>query len=199
MSRCFLLAIYYISFAPLWLSVLIINGKSLFWGGSEDIKIEVVGSIFIIFLMCISWCYVWIQLKQKEMEQDNLHEYEVKSICEQKNTTVEFMLSYVLPLFAFDFTRWDGMLLFLIFFVVFGYLTVKHRIFSVNIILEIMRYHIYDCAVEVLNIHESADSKEGKRINLLILSKRDIVDIYGTIISVSSINNDIKLDMGKNE
>mgnify|MGYP000320977530 FL=1 len=59
--------------------------------------------------------------------------------------TAEYLLSYILPLFAFDFTKWDEVVKFLIFFLTFGYLCIKHNSFSVNIVLELLGYKMYDC------------------------------------------------------
>lgn len=40
--------------------------------------------------------------------------------------TAEYLLSYILPLFAFDFTKWDEVVKFLIFFLTFSYLCIRH-------------------------------------------------------------------------
>ena len=105
---------------------------------------------------------------------------------ESKTITAEFLLSYILPLFAFDFTLWDEVVKFLIFFFIFGYLCIRHNNFSVNIILEIMHYRMYDCSLI------NADGKEVERTvtnkNMLTTSKRKD-------IQVKILNNEYYLDL----
>lgn len=52
----------------------------------------------------------------------------IKCAREKKAITAEFLLSYILPLFAFDFTLWNQVVLFLVFFVTLGYLCVSERV-----------------------------------------------------------------------
>lgn len=64
----------------------------------------------------------------------------------------EYLLSYILPLFAFDFTVWNGVVLFLIFFTILGFLCIKHNYFSVNIILEMAEFRFYNCIDNVFDM-----------------------------------------------
>ena len=52
------------------------------------------------------------------LEKSNESGYcrKVISAQEEKTITAEFLLSYILPLFTFDFRTWDGVFLFLIFY-----------------------------------------------------------------------------------
>lgn len=110
----------------------------------------------------------------------------IQKAKESKTITAEFLLSYILPLFAFDFTQWDEVVKFLIFFLIFGYLCIRHNIFSVNIVLELMHYRMYECRLM------NTDGKEIKRtvISKDMLSIRKGQDIQGKIL-----NNEFYLDL----
>ena len=96
------------------------------------------------------------------------------------------MLSYILPLYAFDFAQWDEVVKFLIFFLIFGFLCIRHNIFSVNIILEFMHYRMYDCKLK------NADNKEIERI---VISKNILSINKGKNIKVKILNNEYYLDL----
>ena len=76
------------------------------------------------------------------------HTYVLKEVEEEKIISTEFLLSYVLPLFAFDFTKWDQVILFLIFYITMSFLCIRHNHFSVNIVLEFLHYRFYNCVIE---------------------------------------------------
>lgn len=99
------------------------------------------------------------------------------------------MLSYILPLFAFDFTLWNQVVLFLVFFVTLGYLCVRHNYYSVNIVLEIVGYRFFQC-----NMCNS-DNVTTER---LIISKQRLNELVGTDIYVTALNNEYNLDVSKN-
>ena len=111
----------------------------------------------------------------------NSEKYTLTEAKEEKTITTDFFLSYILPLFAFNFTQWDGIVEFLIFFVVLAFLCIRHNHFSVNIILELMRYKMYEC------ILQNADDQEIKRI---VISKSSLSVRIGSAITVKHINND---------
>ena len=78
-----------------------------------------------------------------------------------------YLISYILPLFAFDFTLWDEVVEFMIFFIVLGFLCIYHNNFSVNIILELLQYRFYECSllnadnIEVEKVIISKDYKNA--------------------------------------
>lgn len=65
--------------------------------------------------------------------------YRIREVKERKMITAEFLFSYILPLFAFDFTKWDEVIKILIFLYI-RILCIRHNNFSVNIMLEILEY-----------------------------------------------------------
>ena len=182
MSVVLSFSLYYLSFAPLWLTILFADIKSLFDGGAykwtEIISIIVimVMTLFTLACLCFEFC---------ESSSEANEKYEVKMAKESKTITAEFLLSYILPLFAFDFTQWDQVAEFLIFFVILGYLCIKHNYFSVNVILEVGGYKMYECIL----INEDGCSEEKT-----VISKQSLTVLGGYEIKVKTINNDFLLN-----
>lgn len=182
MSFILSFSMYFLSFAPLWLTVLFVDIKSLIEGGDD--KWSEIISIICILIMTL-FALVCLLLKFYRLGGDTIEKYELKKVKENKTITSEFLLSYILPLFAFDFTQWDGVVEFLIFFIVLGYLCIRHNYFSVNIILEVMGYKMYEC------ILINGDGCDKERI---VISKQSLTVLAGDDIEVKTINNEFLLD-----
>ena len=190
MSRCFSFSLYYISFFPLWISVIFIDIKSIFIDKTDNRIVEIVSIPVIIILMIVCTALVFLKLSSKSHE--NTTEYEIREAKERKRITMDFLLSYVMPLFAFDFTTWSGIVLFLLFFWIFWRLTAYHNIFSANIILDIAKYRFYECKLLILN-----ETTDEMTVEMIVLSHRELPERKSEHIIIKSFNNDIKLDMGK--
>lgn len=175
-------SMYFLSFVPLWITVLFIDIKSLIDGGGDKWT-EIIGITGIVFGFFISVAILFVKFF---VSDDEKYTYKIQDARESKTITAEFLLSYILPLFAFDFTQWDEVVKFLIFFFIFGYLCIRHSYFSVNIILEIIHYRMYAC--KLLN----ADGKEVERI---IISRNMLSTNKGKDVQVKILNNEYYLDL----
>lgn len=136
MSKITTFSMFFLSFSPLWVSVLFVDCKSIFIDKNNSIITEIVLPSTVLLLWIASFVVLCSQINNNRGVSINT--YEVKDAKESKTITSDFFLSYILPLFAFDFTQWDGVVEFLIFFFVLAFLCIRHNHFSVNIILEIM-------------------------------------------------------------
>ena len=183
MSKLFSFSLFFVSFTPLWVSVLFIDFKSVL-ENRTDIRTEIIGICCIIIMMCISLYIIKGKLHNAERE-GSIH-FIVRKAKEEKTITAEYLLSYILPLFAFDFTLWNEVVLFLLFFLTIGFLCIKHNYFSVNIILEIFKYRFYICKLE---------NDDGIEIEQTIISKRNLVGCIGDSIYLKSLNDEYKLDV----
>lgn len=176
-------SMYFLSFVPLWITVLFIDIKSLIEGGGDKwTEITSISGILLGVLIALIILFV----KFFAADDDEKYVLTIQEAKESKTITAEFLLSYILPMFALDFTQWDELVKFLIFFLIFGYLCIRHNNFSVNIILELMHYRMYECSLM------NADGKEIKRtvISKDMLSIRKGQDIQGKIL-----NNEFYLDL----
>lgn len=142
MSILLSLSLYHTSFLPLWISILFIDIKSIV-EGSPHLNTEIVELLCIVISLpiCISIIFIVLHNKRRERTIPQT----LVSINEEKRIIVEYLLTYILPFFAFDFTRWDQVIPFLIFYLTLGFLCIRHNYLSVNIVLEIAGFRLYRC------------------------------------------------------
>lgn len=182
MSKIFSMCLYFISFAPLWLSVIFIDVKSII-ENDQNLATEIISISMILIGMLVGLGAMIFVLCMPG--RAGRSEYNLKSVKEEKTITAEYLLSYILPLFAFDFTLWNEVVLFLIFFITFGFLCIRHNYFSVNIILELANFQFYQCELE---------NEDGVVIEKRIISHRKLNGFKGGNILVKSLNNEYMLD-----
>lgn len=171
-------SMFFLSFLPLWVAILFIDGISICESKAniltESISIILIFLLFVLASICMSR-----MLNPKKNE--NKKKFTIISAVEQKNVTFELLLTCVLPLFAFDFTVWKDVVLFLVFFFFLGFLCIKHNMFYVNIVLELLNYRYYSCTLE---------NKDGVRIEKNVISKEILSLKQNEEISAYAINND---------
>ena len=170
--------LFFLSFCPLWISVLFIDIKSIF-EGNPNLWTEVISISLIVIATIISLVVLLCELNPRHA--NNKQEYILVSAKDEKTITAEYLLSYILPLFAFDFTVWHEVILFLIFFAVFAFLSIRHNHFSVNVLLELMQYRFYSCELE---------NEDGISISKIVVCKETLSAQVGSVISVRAINNE---------
>lgn len=183
MSKIFSLCLYHTSFAPLWISILFIDIKSCIENPSNRWTEYIsIGCILISCLIALIVLLAALCANGKE----GTTPVKIVTATEEKSITSEYLLSYILPLFAFDFTQWSQVILFLIFYLTLGFLCIRHNYFSINIILEIANFRFYTCMVE---------NEDGKNKEQRILSHRRLNGCIGETLYLKSLNNEYKLDV----
>lgn len=183
MSKLFFFSLYFTSFTPLWLSVLFIDIKSCI-ENSQSTVIEFYSIIVILIIWLISILIIKMVLFSKY--EEGTTRFILNSVKEEKSIASEYLLSYILPLFAFDFTKWDSVILFLIFFVTLAFLCIRHNYFSVNIVLEILKYQVYTCKIE---------NDDQISVTTSIISRKNLMAKRGEEIRLKALNNEYKLDV----
>lgn len=183
MSKIFSLCLYHTSFAPLWISIIFIDIKSCIENPSNRWTEYIsIGCILISCLIALIVLLAALCANGKE----GTTPVKIVTATEEKSITAEYLLSYILPLFAFDFTQWSQVILFLIFYLTLGFLCIRHNYFSINIILEIANFRFYTCMVE---------NEDGKNKEQRILSHRRLNGCIGETLYLKSLNNEYKLDV----
>ena len=173
---------YFLSFVPLWITVLFIDIKSLVDGGGDKWT-EIIGITGILWGLLISAIILFAKFFVTDDEKYTLTIQEAK---ESKTVTAEFLLSYILPLFTFVFTQGENVIRFCPFFVILGYWCIRHNNFSVNIILELMHYRMYDCSLM---------NADGKEVDRTVISKNILSTSKGKDIQMKILNNEYYLDL----
>lgn len=187
MSLFVVISLFVTSFLPLWISIIFIDIKSVICN-SGNIYTEIICIIAIVLANAFSVIVLNCWIKKETVTSDEMI---VSNACENKTVSAEYLLAYILPLFAFDFTQWDSVILFLIFFITLGYICVKHHNFSINILLELMKYNVYDCK---LKTEENAELDIEKKI----ISKLDLAKFKGRIIRIENLNNEYSIVRAEN-
>lgn len=178
MSNLFKICMFVTSFIPLWISILFIEVMSLiektkyFWS-------EIIMLVLIIVILPISVFIMAKFLGRKEAESGE--PYEIVNAKQEKGLTSEFLLSYILPLFAFNFTEWKSVVLFLIYFLILAFLCIRNDNVYANLVLEKMHYKFYDCKL----LYKARDINESKQF--LVMSKEPLASLKGTIY-ITSLN-----------
>ena len=156
----------FLNFLPLWGIVVFTDVASLYkqgWGwqgcGAEWCTL---GGIFLGLLVSVTKVEGWIRKISKD-GLPNGEEFRLRRIEEKKTLTVEVLLTYVLPLFAFQVTEWQELAEFLVFFAVVVWLAANHRVMSGSLYLELRNYHYYE--ITMSKVGEEATSHR------LVLSK----------------------------
>ena len=173
-------SMYFLSFIPLWFAVIFVDARNL---GAKNNKIEILTIIFIFIGIVISLCILLSCLKRARIEEQQV--CNIKKAVEQKSITADFILAYILPLLAFDFTKWDQVVLFLIFFLTLGIICIRHNFLILNIVLDFMGYRFYDC------LYINTDNQE---ISKTVISQQRLNAKIGLEMRVYPINDDYVID-----
>lgn len=181
----FTMSLYYLSFTPLWFTVVLMDYFSIHDNPNNTLTemISILG-ILLCFFLSLVFTVRGLSLKNK----DNSKELLIIDANEDKFMVAEFLMSYTFPLLAFDFSNYRGVIYFSVFFVCFGWLCCRHNFFCNNIVLEAMNYRVFDCKLK---------NSDGVVIKTKVLSRRKIKQAINTRIVVRSLNNDIDLDCGE--
>ena len=179
----FQICMYFLSFSPLWVSVLFMDLKSLLYDKTNAPWTERISIVGIVLCFVISFFVMRSGLKAANAQ--NKKQAELVEAKEEKFLIAEFLMAYIFPLFAFDFTKWYGAVLFLIFFGIFGWQCVSHQFLCVNVILDILKYKIFDCKLDI----------DGAIIEKKVVSKRPLRNNTSTQLVYTSINNDYVIDI----
>ena len=136
--------------------------------------------ILIVSLISINGINSFIKTRQKVKNNYAV----IKGAKKESRLTTEYLLSYILPLIAFDFGSLRDVILFLIFFAVLAILCIKNNNLYTNFYLEIWHYKIYTCDIGI-----SIMDKENEYLNCFVLSKEDLTQNIGETLNVWEFEN----------
>lgn len=173
-------SMYFLSFFPLWIAVLFVDARSI---GTNNNTTEILTIILIVIGIVISLYVLHSCLKRTRMEEQQV--CIIEKAVEQKSITADFILAYILPLLAFDFTQWDQVVLFLIFFLTLGMICIRHNYLILNIVLDLMGYRFYECS------YINTDKRE---ISKTVISQQRLNAKIGLEMKVYPINDDYVID-----
>ncbi len=176
-------SMFFLSFTPLWVSVLFLDIQSII-ENKTPLYTEWISICVIVTLSILSGFILSQSLQVKK--RTGIQKYHLIHVEEQKSIATEYLLSYILPLFTFNFTVWDEVVLFLVYFLTLGYLCIKHNQLSVNIVLELFQYRFYQCEME---------TEDNYRVTRYIISREKLINHKNETISIRPLNNEYSLDL----
>ena len=179
MNSLFKLSIFITSFLPLWLSVLFIDVLNIV-RHEQSLCTEYI-SIAILIIINLSSILI-IKMSMKNLKDIDYTNYKIKEAYLEKGITSEYLLSYILPLFAFDFTKWDSVVQFLIYFSILSFLCIRNNNVYANLIFEFGRYRFYSC-----ELVWASELKSGS-ITGIVISKDNLTAKKGHIINIAVLN-----------
>ena len=143
------------SFVPLWISIILIIAWDTMAVKYSSLpclfRVNAVQLIFaavivIMLMIAVASVLAFIRLKGKPNEGSGVG----RIISARKSTSLitDFLLSYILPMIAFDFTGVRDIVLFLIYFMLIAFLSIRNGNVYTNVLFEFMGYKLFDCDIE---------------------------------------------------
>ena len=146
MKITFKFSVFFVSYTPLWLSIIYIDLMNIFYHNTKSPWTERI-SITCILLAYLVFVPNMVRTLKK-LGKENSEKHKIIAVHEQKTASLEYILTFVLPMFAFEFTQWESCILFLLYFTVLSYLVLKHNLLVASIVLELLQYQFYDVTIE---------------------------------------------------
>lgn len=197
------------SFIPLWIAIIVsdlwdIISYIICWEWQNGSKMQ-SNNFFVCFCMDNMLLLITISIvltvvadsiielsmfiRRKERETSKPKGHLIKTERSNK-VSAEFLLAYILPMIAFDFSNVKSVALFCLYFLILAYLCIRNNNVYTNIYLELKKYRMYKCDVECYIAN-------GKKIyqNSLVISKRDLISKVNPDFSYWDFDNYIFIDL----
>lgn len=186
MNKVYKYSSFFLSYTPLWLSILFVDLMSLFYHSTDSPWTERISIALIAIGYTVAIPNMVITLRR--IGKEGSEKYTIKEVHEEKTAAMEYLLSFILPMFAFDFTQWDQVVLFLIYFVVVGFLCLKHNLLVANIILEVAEFRFY---------HIVAIKDNDIRVDRNVITQARLVNMKEEDVYLTPMNDDWYYDVSK--
>lgn len=206
MDRGFKWNMFITSFIPLWLSIIVADMWSVIdngvknWSYKNDIvrnltRIykENVVSLFVVLvvliLMLISIHSINRFLKDKLSNREP-PQIRIKKAMRANKLSSEFLLAYILPMIAFDFTALKSVALFVIYFAMLAFLCIRNSNVYTNIWLELKGYKMFLCDLEANKMGRSHIYND-----CLVISKNNLTTQIDNNMDYWDFDNYIYIDL----
>jgi hypothetical protein len=123
MGNWFKVSMFFTSFIPLWITIVFKDVLSI-CSGEQCVYTEWRSIILIMMILALSVTIMVKGIKHIEKSSSS-SPYKIIAVEKLNGLSSEYLLAYVLPSFAFDFTVWYGVVEFLVYFLILMFLCVK--------------------------------------------------------------------------
>lgn len=187
------------SFIPLWVTIIFLDMWDIIstilqkWNNETDfmknlkicflesiVQISSIVVIMIVLFISVRQIKKFLQIREKSSNNKTI----VKQAKKESSLTTQYVLSYILPLVAFDFGKIKDLIIFLLFFFVLAFLCIRNNNIYTNIYLEFKKYKIYTCTLE-RTIIDKPEIYE----NCFVLSKNNLEQYIGNEIRYWDFDN----------
>jgi hypothetical protein len=179
MGKFFKIAMFITSFTPLWLTIAFKDILNII-RGDPNLYTEIIGLIIIMLSLVLSISIIIASMRNLNVSE--YKPYKIIEVSQEKGMTSEFLLSYILPLFAFDFTKWDSVVQFLIYFVIVAFLCIRNNNVYANLIFELQKYKFYSCKIQW------APEPSARPIQAIVISRSNLCSNASNTIEVATLN-----------
>lgn len=210
MWRKFKWDMFVTSFIPLWISIVVIDiwnfvlivsnkwdEKVIFTENLVAILsagyIQVISVIAIVIVVLCSIGGINAFLKKLNTSNNNPKATVLKARKANKLSS-EFLLAYILPMIAFDFSVLQDITLFLIYFTVLAYLCIRNNNIYTNIFLEFKGYRMYVCDLECTILEKKHTYHDS-----LFISKDNLTQEENNNVAYWDFDNYIYITESKGE
>ena len=198
------------SFIPLWVSIIIFDvwdivdcaitsypkkGKPLekLLSFLSDNTIPIISIVVITSVVVLSIIGVNGFLKERERSTQNPSGRILRAKKANKLSS-EFLLAYILPLIAFDFSDLKSIALFLTYFAILAFLCIRNNNIYTNVMLEFKKYRIYSCDIE----RRLPGERSITYYDSLIISRDDLTSLENKNIKHWDCDNYIYIHIKEN-
>ena len=214
MGQRFKWHMFFTSFLPLWVSIVVCDiwvlvedsyitmislaevppstqqTLKLIRGFLLEHGIEVSSVVILAIYSVICMCHINKTIRDQE-SSTNKPKGMIKQARRANKLSAEFLLAYILPMIAFDYGTWKGIVLFLIYFCVLSFLCVRNNNVYTNIFFELKGYKMYECDIECKIL-----DKTFEYTNCLVMSKQNLVQALPRKINYFDFDNYIYIETG---
>ncbi|MCD5505652.1 hypothetical protein [Lactobacillus delbrueckii] len=208
MDSWFKITMFITSFIPLWISIVFSNIWNIWYEGRklwnshaspcQNLQIILLGNrsigIFTLIILALAMIssFTLVHFINDQHKSTNKHKMTVKAARANKSLSSDFLLAYILPMVTFDFSNLKSIILFIICFITLAYLCVRNNNVYVNILLEVMGYHMFTC-----NLETSINGNSFSYENTLVISKEDLTARINNQINCYDFDKYIYIDLYK--
>ena len=171
-------SLFFSSFIPLWLVIIYMDAVSIYQNNS-NILIETIIIPIISILILLSLTDMFLEIRH--FKKFDGHKRIVCFAEKDKDILPTFIFSFALPLCAFNFTQYDGVISFLLFFIPIMIICIRNNIVFPNAALMIVGYNYYKCRF---------DEDVNGRLFSVATKQKDIEANIGAEVITYQINND---------
>ena len=190
---------FFTSFLPLWISIVVADLWTICNKMAENCKqtfvnnrIEIITVILLVGYTVFSMIYISRIISVQE-KSTNKEQGRIVRAKRANKLSAEFLLAYILPMIAFDFSSMNNIVLFLIYFAVLSFLCVRNSNVYTNIFLELKGYKMYECDIERRVMNRTITD-----IDCLVISKNSLIQAIPRNLQYFDFENYIYIDIGGN-